>query len=117
MNTRVSQEEYETIRVRYLAGDDTADIAKDLGYSSRSVVARRVSALRAKGLLPSTEGTALSVIANLRDGRAPIGTMRDLLAGLPASIGRKLIAETPNGANVADLIRAIIVDAYATDGQ
>tara|TARA_R110000822_G_scaffold5770_6_gene24697 strand:- start:147 stop:476 length:330 start_codon:yes stop_codon:yes gene_type:complete len=82
-------------------------IAKRIGITQKAANAK-MYVMRRQGTMPSSRPA---------DDRyeTRYGTVRAILDGLDSDARQWVLAQTPNGGTVGDVIRAILVDAYFED--
>lgn len=105
----------EEIKRLALTGMSGRAIAAELGIQ-RTTVNRITMRLRDSGILPKFAPKSASCVVRyrmrVRSGKEFRGSFRQILDHLDPKIGTWLVDQTPDGAVIADTIRAIIVDAY-----
>jgi len=105
----ISAETRTAILTALKSGERRIDIARRLGVSKQSV-----SSIAAKAGFPEAYRTAAHLN---RQGALSLGMtgFRPFVASLPDGVVNWLHEETPDGSSMAELIRAIIIDAYAEE--
>lgn len=98
------------------AGQTHYDIANHFGIpadkAQRWVRRARYEGYRAARVPPPKSNIDYIDNARRRHGSAALGSMSALVSLLDRSVVKWLLAQTPQGADVTDTVRSIIVDAY-----
>ena len=112
------------VREQALKGLSHRQIAEALGCNRTTVAHYMLKMLRdgeippavvRKTIVSTPQDTRLTVLK--RKYGIKLGTMTELMKSLPTEQMQWLFEQTPPGGEVADIIRAIIVDAYEEENQ